>query len=111
MDKVIKDGKVAVLYSPNYGAGWYTWNDTIPFKKELVFHPQLVQKVLDGKADDITEEFLKKIFGENAEDCYTGGVSDLEIAWIPEGTRFKIEEFDGYESVVVLDNNPDVFTA
>lgn len=25
-DKVIEDGKVAVLISPNYGAGWYSWN-------------------------------------------------------------------------------------
>lgn len=27
MDKVIKDGKVAVLYSPGFGAGWFTWNN------------------------------------------------------------------------------------
>jgi hypothetical protein len=26
MEKVIRDGKVAVLYSPGYGAGWYSWN-------------------------------------------------------------------------------------
>ena len=26
MQKVIRDGKVAVLYSPGYGAGWYTWS-------------------------------------------------------------------------------------
>ena len=26
MNKVIRDGKVAVLYSPGYGAGWYSWN-------------------------------------------------------------------------------------
>ena len=25
MEKVIRDGKVAVLYSPGYGAGWSTW--------------------------------------------------------------------------------------
>jgi hypothetical protein len=26
MDKVIRDGKVAVLYSPGYGAGWFSWH-------------------------------------------------------------------------------------
>ena len=26
MDKVIRDGKVAVLYSPGFGAGWSTWS-------------------------------------------------------------------------------------
>jgi len=27
MTKYIRDGKVAVLYSPGFGAGWSTWND------------------------------------------------------------------------------------
>ena len=27
MNKIEKDGNVAVLYSPGYGAGWSTWND------------------------------------------------------------------------------------
>ena len=27
MTKCIRDGKVAILYSPGYGAGWSTWND------------------------------------------------------------------------------------
>jgi hypothetical protein len=26
VEKYIKDGKVAVLYSAGYGAGWSTWN-------------------------------------------------------------------------------------
>ena len=25
MDKVVRDGLVAVLVSPGHGAGWYTW--------------------------------------------------------------------------------------
>jgi hypothetical protein len=27
MNKLIRDGMVAVLYSPDYGSGWYTWNE------------------------------------------------------------------------------------
>jgi hypothetical protein len=30
MDKVIVNGKVAVLYSPGFGSGWYTWNQQFP---------------------------------------------------------------------------------
>ena len=26
IEKVVRDGKVAVLVSPGYGAGWSTWN-------------------------------------------------------------------------------------
>lgn len=30
MDKVIRDGMVAVIYSPGYGAGWSSWNRDYP---------------------------------------------------------------------------------
>ena len=30
MNKLIRDGKVAVLISPEYGAGWSTWNYDLP---------------------------------------------------------------------------------
>lgn len=41
MEKVINNGEVAVLYSPGYGAGWYTWGAPL----ELVFHPKIVEMV------------------------------------------------------------------
>jgi hypothetical protein len=34
MEKVIKSGLVAVLISPDFGAGWSTWNSEIP---EIIF--------------------------------------------------------------------------
>lgn len=43
MEKVIRDGKVAVLYSEGFGAGWSTWNEGM---NELVFHPKIVNMVL-----------------------------------------------------------------
>lgn len=41
-NKVIRDGKVAVVYSPGFGDGWYTWNMDCP---ELLFDPIIVQCV------------------------------------------------------------------
>ena len=39
-EKVIRDGKVAVLISPGYGAGWSTWSsdyrDLLPFDRRFV---------------------------------------------------------------------------
>jgi hypothetical protein len=32
---------------------------------------------------------------------YTGGMDSLEIAWLPEGTLFRINEYDGSESIEV----------
>ena len=41
MEKVIRDGKVAVIYSPRYGAGWTSWS--VP--TEGMFHPALVEAI------------------------------------------------------------------
>jgi hypothetical protein len=94
MDKYIKDGKVAVLYSPGYGAGWYTWNQDHP---EIVFDKDIVAAVLEGdknKAEKITKEKYPGV--------YTGGADDLEISWLHPGTEFEIEEYDGNESIHII---------
>ena len=45
MEKVIKSGLVAVLISPEFGAGWSTWNPTCP---EIIFDPVVVGMFEDG---------------------------------------------------------------
>jgi hypothetical protein len=34
---------------------------------------------------------------------YTGGVEGLEIQWIPVGTKFYIDEYDGNETLITFD--------
>lgn len=100
MEKVIRDGKVAILVSSGYGAGWYTWNSD---HKELLFHPKLIAMVEAGKQKEVDEEWIFKELG--IKDVYTGGASDgLHIEWLPQGTAFIIEEYDGAESLTTLDN-------
>lgn len=90
MDKVIRDGKVAVLYSPGYGAGWFSWHNNI----DLVYDPRIVHYVETGE-----KELIISYVEEMYPDTYCGGVEDLEIEWMPEGTRFRINEYDGNESI------------
>jgi hypothetical protein len=97
MEKVIRDGKVAVLYSPGYGAGWYSWH-RIP---ELIFHPKLVEMVEAGQQANITEDWILKNTEIDGESVYCGGAEDLDIQWVPVGTRFLIREYDGSESIVL----------
>lgn len=99
MNKVIRNGKVAVLVSPGYGAGWYSWNQDY---KELLFHPKLVELVEQGNQKEIDEEWVKNNLG--LEDVYCGGAKNLQIVWLKEGTAFIIEEYDGSESVRTLDD-------
>jgi hypothetical protein len=96
MLKVLRDGKVAVLYSPGYGAGWYTWD--IPL--EGVFHPEIVEAVEREADEDELVTIATRLFGE---EHYYGGAGDLTICWIPEGVEFQIEEYDGSEGIIIKD--------
>lgn len=90
MKKYIKDGKVAVLVSPGYGAGWSTWGEP-----ELAFHYDLA-KAIDEKGS-VTEEEGTAIV--NDKDIYCGGVGQLKIEWLTPNSRFRITEYDGFESL------------
>ena len=92
-DKTIRNGKVAVLVSPDFGAGWSTWNENHP---ELLFDPEVVALVEADRKDDI-EEVMNARYGKNA--IYCGGTRGLEIEWLPLGTEFRIDEYDGSESI------------
>lgn len=98
MEKVVRDGKVAVLYSPGYGAGWYSWNDFKEgYGERLLFCPRLVLAVLKESGEKPMD--VAKLEFPNA---YHGGIRDIAVEWIPKGTRFEIQEHDGYESVRIL---------
>lgn len=38
-----EDGKIAALYSPGFGAGWYSWNTQ---HEGLVFDAEIVRAVM-----------------------------------------------------------------
>jgi hypothetical protein len=109
MTKVIEDDKVAVLYSPGYGAGWYTWNSMKGDNEEqalsLIFDPILVELVKHRNESNYSE-FTQKI-EERAEellpDGYFGGADSLEIKWLPVDTKFRIDEYDGSESIQTIE--------
>jgi len=88
MNKVIRDGKVAVIYSPHYGAGWYSWH-LIP---ELLFDPAVVAMIETDRYGDI-----EAYCAEHWPDNVVGDPEDLTIAWVEEGREFQIEEYDGSE--------------
>lgn len=106
MKKEIVDGKVAVLYSPRYGAGWSTWD--YEYGDALVFDPSIVYMVHEmKKANDDGDLLLWESWVDNIKaycdktypEFYTGGIEDLTVAWISEGTYFRITEYDGSESI------------
>jgi hypothetical protein len=97
MNKLSDNGKVAVLYSPGFGAGWSTWNQERP---EILFDPAIVKFV---EADQWAE--LETYVTLKYPDIYKGGMKDLAIAWVPEGTLFRVNEYDGSESIELKEDN------
>ena len=98
-------GEVGVLYSPDFGAGWYSWNKTRP---EILFDKKLIELVLqkDEEDDFISDEamqYIKDTYG-NKKGFYMGGANTLEVGFIPKGTKFIVHEYDGYESIQTEDS-------
>ena len=100
MEKVIRNGKVAVLISGGFGSGWWTWNME---HIQLLFHPKLVEMVENGNQRQITENWCEEHLG--IPNVYVGGAADLFIEWVDEGAAFWIEEYDGNESLKLAADN------
>ncbi len=94
MKKVIRDGMVGVLISGGWGAGFYTWGAPL----RALFDPELIYLIENQKYDDALE-YVEKTY----PDAYTGGVDELSVVWVVEGTQFYIEEYDGRESLMFKD--------
>ena len=104
MNKLVRDGKVAVLYSPDYGAGWSTWAGT-DIREAVMFDPAMVELVEKEKWEEL-QVYVKLKY----PDMFAGGLRDLQIEWMPEGTQFIINDYDGNESIQKRDST-DWYTA
>ena len=89
MDKVIQNNKVAVIISPGWGAGWYSWHGI----EALMFDPNIVGMIEDGADPYEIEKYCERLYGDD----HYFSCDELTIAWIPEGTEFIIHEYDGSE--------------
>jgi hypothetical protein len=94
-----EDGKVAVLYSPGFGAGWSTWNCDEEF---LIFDKTLVEIVL-AKEHDYESKISNYLMSAGYGTTYLGGIDTLSVCWLEPGTEFLISEYGGSEGVKVKD--------
>lgn len=93
--------EVGILYSPGFGAGWSTWNsECYAYDKRIVEKfiedPQLFRRV----GPDLVA-FMTSL----GYDGYYGGADDLSLKFIPKGTLFRINEYDGSESIELFDTS------
>lgn len=98
MQKLIENDKVAVIFTPGWGAGWSTWG----LPEDAVFDPQLARLVIKRNEDnwkEVSEEILAYVEKQWPNEFHYG-VEDLVVEWLPVGTKFTIEENDGYERLL-----------
>jgi hypothetical protein len=102
VNKVIRDGKVAVILSPGFGAGWSTWSyrGEEDYRDFMLFDPTLVDMIERNESAETIETYVTFVH----PGTYCGGADDLTIQWLPVGTAFRIHEYDGSESVEIRDD-------
>ena len=91
MKKVIRDGKVGVVISPGWGIGFHT----LGVPDELVFSPDLIELIEANNMQGV-HDYIQANYPEVKD----YGINSLQVAWIPEGTKFVIEEYDGAEYIM-----------
>lgn len=95
MEKIVRNGEVAVAVSFGFGAGWSTWNQVEP--KVDPTDARYNSLFLEGKNKEAAAML-------EAEGGYAGGADDVEIVWVPEGTKFVITEYDGSENLMCVED-------
>lgn len=95
LKKLVQDGNVAVIVSPDYGAGWSTWNSE--YGNQILFDPEIAAALI---AEDKSR--ARQIADDKYPDVYAGGLDKAIVKWVPQGQRFVINEYDGYESLEIL---------
>ena len=95
-EKVIKDGKVAVLVSHGFGAGWSTWAYEDGASDFVMFDCRVVEAAERKASAAEVEDLLVELIG-NAP--YMGGWSGVEVRWVDQGQAFYINDYDGNESL------------
>jgi len=97
VDKLIKDGKVAVILSTGY-AGFSSWANSREEAEKLMFDPEIAQMIIDKKDMLDIINFTIEKYKNNHVSAF---IYELAVTWIPVGKKFLIEEYDGLEVVLL----------
>lgn len=100
-----------ILISPKYGAGWSTWfTGNRKQKKAVLTWEPLIAAVERGERVNDEHEAFKSLvehLKSTGHDgyVYPGGLRDIKVEDVMG--RFRIHEYDGSESVRVLESDDD----
>ena len=88
--------RMKVIISSCYGAGWSTWQN---YKHRLFYTTDnKLIKMLENKATE--DEVSQYCFDKTGELPYMDGWKNCIICSIPDDCKFRIDEYDGNESII-----------
>lgn len=93
MEKLIRDGQVAVIIGSGYGEEWST-HASGEEKERALYCPRLALAVL-GESGESVESVVAELFPDLRP--YSG--PRLMVDWVPVGVRFFVHEEEGNETV------------
>ena len=97
------NGKIEILISPHYGAGWSTWNEN--YKINIALDKRIInyyKKYGNEVPSSSLKEFLESI---GYKDVFCGGWKNIIIKTIQKGEKFRIDEYDGWESLITYEKD------
>ena len=86
--------EIGVLVSRGWGAGWSTWHDYND-RDFFSMDKTLVEMCLQEAKTEEVEAYLTS----KDKDVYMGGWEDCRVTFLPPNTAFRINEFDGNETL------------
>lgn len=93
---------VGILVSPGYGAGWSSWcgpSGGVPHEF-LLMDQGLIRLAEYGASEEEAEKYIKSKYPRSS--VYMGGWEQIEVNELPSGTRFRVDEYHGYETLIEL---------
>jgi len=99
MEKHEENGKVAVLISPGYGAGWSTWNYEDDISEAMLFDKDIIKLLLENP--NATSE-AATLAESKWPDCCVLGAKGLVVRWVCKGDQIRIRVYDGAESLETI---------
>jgi hypothetical protein len=88
------NGKIGILVSYGYGTGWSSMGDP-----KSCMDRELVEAFINKAS----EREISAIASKNWPEQCQYGLHECEVEWLEAGTPFRINEYDGFETLEVGD--------
>lgn len=99
-----RKGQVGILIHDSYGVGYSSEGVDQTLKEFLLFSPDLITARYNGESLEKAKEIVKNAGFD--PDCTTLKYcwDELNIEYVKDGQKFFVDEYNGFESIVKLDD-------